>query len=261
MPDRVEHRYGPAGIRLVTASFHSHHFVPHAHSEYAIAAVERGVEAVRYRGGTEHAPAGSLLLLDAEAIHAGRPAVAEGWDYRVFYVPPELLAELAGHRPRFTAVTPHDPALARRLARLHRAAAPLPALEEALSSVLARYSGAAVAEPAEPATVRRVRRALADDLQHTPSLDELAALAGMPRFRLLRAFRRATGVTPHGYLLQLRLRHAQQLLAAGHPVARAAADSGFHDQSYLHRHFRRVFGATPGSFARNDVQAGRRRGS
>ncbi|GHE82076.1 transcriptional regulator [Amycolatopsis deserti] len=261
MTDRVEHRYGPAGIRLVTASFRSHHFVPHAHGEYAIAAVERGVEAVRYRGGTEHVPAGSLLLIDAETIHAGRPATDEGWDYRVFYVPAALLTELAGHRPRFTAVTPHDSGLARRLVRLHRAGSPLAATEEALSDVLARYAGVSVPEPEEPAVVRRVRRALAADLQHTPSLDELAALAGMPRFRLLRAFRRATGVTPHGYLLQLRLRHAQQLLAAGHPVARAAAESGFHDQSHLHRHFRRAFAATPGSFARNDVQAGRRRGS
>ncbi|WP_414637412.1 helix-turn-helix domain-containing protein [Amycolatopsis sp.] len=41
----------------------------------------------------------------------------------------------------------------------------------------------------------------------------------MPRFQLLRAFRRETGLTPHGYLRQLRLRHAQQLLSAGHTVA------------------------------------------
>ncbi|MDQ0381706.1 AraC family transcriptional regulator [Amycolatopsis thermophila] len=257
MTDRVEHRYGPENIRLVTASFRGHHFVPHTHSEYAIAVVERGVEAVRYRGVTEHAPAGSLLLLDADTVHAGRPAVAEGWDYRVFYVPPELLAELAGHRPRFTTPTPHDPDLTARLTGLHRDPA-LDTLEEAFSLVLARYSSTAPDEADAPAVVRRVRRALHADLHHTPSLEELAEFAGMPRFQLLRAFRRETGLTPHGYLRQLRLRHAQQLLTAGHTVARAAAESGFHDQSHLHRHFRRTFGGTPGSFARNDVQGGRR---
>ncbi|HVV07703.1 MAG TPA: AraC family ligand binding domain-containing protein [Amycolatopsis sp.] len=57
MEDVVEHRYGADELRLVTASFRTHHFVPHAHSDYAIAAVERGVEAVRYRGATEYAPA------------------------------------------------------------------------------------------------------------------------------------------------------------------------------------------------------------
>lgn len=120
MEDLVEHRYGRDDMRLVTASFRTHRFVPHAHSEYAVAAIERGVEAVRYRGATEHAPAGSLLLLDADTIHAGRPGIAEGWDYRVFYIPQPLLAELAGHRPAFSAPAPHDPRLAARLIRLHR---------------------------------------------------------------------------------------------------------------------------------------------
>ena len=258
MENVVEHRYGPHDMRLVTASFRTHHFVPHAHSEYAVAAIERGVEAVRYRGATEHAPAGSLLLLDAETIHAGRPGIEEGWDYRVFYLPPALLTELAGHRPGFTSATPHDPALATRLVRLHRrcdndSLAFHEEFESVCAELLARYTGRALPPP-PPLPVRKVQRHLAADLLHTPTLDELATLAGMPRFQLLRAFRRDTGVTPHGYLRQLRLRHAQQLLTAGHTVAHAAAESGFHDQAHLHRHFRRTFAATPGRFARNNVQ-------
>ncbi|KAA9166348.1 AraC family transcriptional regulator [Amycolatopsis acidicola] len=258
MEDVVEHRYGARDTRLVAASFRTHHFVPHAHSEYAIAAISRGVEDVRYRGATEHAPAGSLLLLDADTLHAGRPGVDEGWDYRVFYVPPSLLEELAGHRPTFPDPVPHDPALAARLLRLHRRADPesLAAQEEFATvclELIRRYTRGRI-NPAPPLHVRKIQQHLAADLQHTPSLDELATVAGLPRFRLLRAFRRDTGITPHGYLLQLRLRRAQQLLTAGHTVARAATESGFYDQAHLHRHFRRTFGATPGRFARNDVQ-------
>ncbi|MGW0478937.1 AraC family ligand binding domain-containing protein [Nonomuraea sp. NPDC003214] len=258
MRDVVEHRYGRDDMRLVTASFRTHHFVPHAHSEYAIAAIERGVEAVRYRGATEHAPAGSLLLLDADTIHAGRPGIAEGWDYRVFYLPPALLAELAGYRPTFPVPTPYDPPLAARLIRLHRRQDrnPLVAQEEfeaLFTEILVRYTRRAIT-PTPPLLVRRIQRHLAADLQRTPSLDELARVACLPRFQLLRAFRRETGLTPHGYLLQLRLRCAQQLLTAGHTVARAAAESGFYDQAHLHRHFRRAFAGTPGRFARNDVQ-------
>ncbi|GAB3139559.1 AraC family transcriptional regulator [Microbispora hainanensis] len=286
MEDLVEHRYGRDDMRLVTASFRTHRFVPHAHSEYAVAAIERGVEAVRYRGATEHAPAGSLLLLDADTIHAGRPGIAEGWDYRVFYIPQPLLVELAGHRPAFSSPTPHDPRLAARLIRLHRrqdqtSLAAQEEFEALCSEILARYTRRGIA-PAPSAPIRtapsgpirtaplgpirtaplgpiqKVQRHLAEDLRRTPSLDELAQVAGLPRFQLLRAFRRETGVTPHGYLLQLRLRCAQQLLTAGHTVARAAAESGFYDQAHLHRHFRRTFAATPGRFARNDVQDRRR---
>lgn len=263
MKDVVEHRYGRDDMRLVKASFRTHRFVPHAHSEYAVAAIERGVEAVRYRGATEHAHAGSLLLLDADTIHAGRPGIAEGWDYRVFYIPQPLLAELAGHRPTFSTPTPYDPRLAARLIRLHRrrdqdSLAAQEEFEALCTEILARYTRRRIT-PAPPAPVRKVQRHLTQDLRRTPSLDELAEVAGLPRFRLLRAFRRETGVTPHGYLLQLRLRRAQQLLTAGHTVARAAAESGFYDQAHLHRHFRRTFAATPGRFARNNVQD--RRGS
>lgn len=258
MDELVEHRYGADDVRLVTASFRSHHFVPHGHSEYAIAAIERGVEDVRYRGATEHAPEGSLLLIDADTIHAGRPGIAEGWDYRVFYLPPELLEELAGHRPAFPEATPHDPGLASRLIRLHRrhdlqGLAAQEEFESVCTDILARYASRKVNSPSS-VPVDKVQRYLAADIQRTPALDELAAAAGMPRFQLLRAFRRETGVTPHGYLLQLRLRCAQELLTAGHTVARAAAESGFYDQAHLHRHFRRTFAATPGQFARNNVQ-------
>lgn len=260
--DRVRHAYAPGAsdVRLVTASFRTHRFVPHAHSEYAIAVIGRGAETVRYRGADECAGAGGLLLMDAEVIHAGRPAVPQGWDYRVFYVPPGLLAEIGGRRPTFPAATPRDAELATRLVQVHKllgeqGTSPLLACErlhQVLALVLARHAGCGQAPPRVPraAAVGAVREYLGADIRRTPSLAELAELAGMPRFALLRAFRAATGVTPHGYLLALRLRHAQQLLTAGHSVARAAADSGFYDQAHLHRHFRRAFAATPGQFAR-----------
>ncbi len=44
---------------------------------------------------------------------------------------------------------------------------------------------------------------------------ELAALSGVRRFQLLRGFVLETGVTPHAYLLQRRVRLARQLLIAG----------------------------------------------
>ncbi|WP_031467640.1 AraC family transcriptional regulator [Sciscionella sediminilitoris] len=260
--NRVRHRYGPDGVRLVTASFRTHRFQPHAHPEYAVAAVVRGVEAVRYRGATHHAPAGSLLLLDAAELHTGGPADAAGWDYRVCYLAPELLAELGGERPMFPDPVPHDPELAALLATVHRRAPGTATAEQlytVVSAILARHARRWSPPVAPPAVVDDVIRHLHADLRRTPSLDELAAVTGLERFRLLRAFRRETGVTPHGYLLQLRLQRAQQVLSAGQPVARAAVESGFYDQAHLHRHFRRTFGATPGTFARKHVQDRRRR--
>lgn len=83
-----------------------------------------------------------------------------------------------------------------------------------------------------------------DDLR----IEALAALVGLSRAHLTRAFTRAFGVAPHGYLNAVRLRHAQQALLCGQTIAEAAAACGFVDQSHLTRRFKGAFGVPPGAW-------------
>ncbi|MCL4865018.1 MAG: AraC family transcriptional regulator [Gemmatimonadales bacterium] len=82
------------------------------------------------------------------------------------------------------------------------------------------------------------------------TLIELARATGLTHYAVLRVFRRATGIPPHRYLTQLRVRRAGELLRAGHPPAMVARAVGFADQSHMNRHFRRLVGVTPGTFTR-----------
>jgi AraC family transcriptional regulator, chemosensory pili system protein ChpD len=66
----------------------------------------------------------------------------------------------------------------------------------------------------------------------------------------MRSFRAATGLTDHHYVVQLRLRETCNLLARGMSASVVADSVGFADQSHLMRHFRAVYGVTPGSFVR-----------
>jgi AraC-like DNA-binding protein len=45
-----------------------------------------------------------------------------------------------------------------------------------------------------------------------------------------------------------RLERARQLIAAGGPLADAAAASGFADQSHLTRQFKQAYGVAPGTW-------------
>lgn len=101
--------------------------------------------------------------------------------------------------------------------------------------------------------VDRVGAHLRAHVAQNLSLDELAAVAGLNKFYLLRAFRRAYGFTPHGYQRQLRLAHAWQAIVNGHPLTRATYDAGFADQSHLTRQFAALFGVTPARCARQLV--------
>ena len=66
----------------------------------------------------------------------------------------------------------------------------------------------------------------------------------------LRVFSKATGQTPHAYLVNLRVNLARELLATGTRPAEAAVAAGFSDQSHLTRVFKRIVGVTPGHYAR-----------
>ncbi|MFZ1346580.1 MAG: helix-turn-helix transcriptional regulator, partial [Tabrizicola sp.] len=85
-------------------------------------------------------------------------------------------------------------------------------------------------------------------------LAELAQMSGLSRFHFLRSFAKATGLTPHAFRLQARLHLARRLIQAGQPLADAAVEAGFADQSHMTRLFTRSYGMTPGGYARNFVQ-------
>jgi AraC-like DNA-binding protein len=98
--------------------------------------------------------------------------------------------------------------------------------------------------------VQAVRDLLPLRLADPPSLAELAAMTGLSQFALLRAFRRETGMPPHAYLNQLRVRRARLLLDDGLAPADVAAQTGFADQAHLTRHFKRVVGVPPAAYQR-----------
>ena len=91
-----------------------------------------------------------------------------------------------------------------------------------------------------------------DNLARPITLWELAKVAGVSVRHFERAFRQATGVPPHAYVLQKRLASARELLLS-QPVLsieEIAARTGFSSSSHLASAFRRQSGLTPSTFRR-----------
>lgn len=206
-------------------------------------------------------------MVNPDDAHDGGPATrAAAYSYRMIYVDGAVVTttidEAAGRRvatPLFADAVVDDAALAGRLLQLHRALERMETRLEretllitALVELARRHGGAP--SPVDPKRRRLPREvALAHDYLTANfagdcSLAELAALAGVDRFRLLRAFRRDLGLPPHLYKTQLRLRHVKRLMRAGESPARAAVAAGFSDQSHMIRKFRAAYGVTPGEY-------------
>ncbi len=85
------------------------------------------------------------------------------------------------------------------------------------------------------------------------SLEQLAAVAYLSKWHFLRQFKASTGLTPHAYLVRLRVEEAQRRLRAGSTPAAVAIECGFGSHSQLARAFRRLLDCTPTEFCKHSA--------
>lgn len=78
---------------------------------------------------------------------------------------------------------------------------------------------------------------------------EIAACHGGSQRQFERVFRATVGVPARQFASIHRYRRAAALIARGMPLAEAAAEAGYADQSHMSNEFRRLAGASPGRFA------------
>jgi AraC-like DNA-binding protein len=255
---------GFADAELLAAHYPTHRFPPHAHDAFAIGVIERGAQAFLDGDGRRALmPQGTICVINPGQVHEGRPGVDGGWDYRMIYLPADaLLARLREASPRFSAAL-HFPApviddpQTMRLLRAAHLCAQMPDASElektsrlaaAVFQLALRHGDGAPREVAPlvlPRAVKRARDYIDAHLVDNPGLEQLAAVAGMSAWHLLRAFRKSLGVPPHAYLVQRRVELAKHMLLRGRPLRQIAIDAGYCDQAHLSREFRRFFGVPP----------------
>lgn len=81
------------------------------------------------------------------------------------------------------------------------------------------------------------------------SLNDLAEKFFINKYYLIRIFKEQFGTTVTGYLMQVRITHAKQLLRfSDMPIEKIAADCGMADANYFSRMFKKVEGITPGEY-------------
>ncbi|MFP8833113.1 helix-turn-helix domain-containing protein [Hydrogenophaga sp. XSHU_21] len=238
-------------------------FGRHWHDSFGFGVMDEGAHRTASGRGPVLAQAGQIVTVNPGEVHDGVPLGGQPRRWRMVHLAPDTVAALVGDGDHeFTRPVIDDPLLQRAVARLF---GQWPAVseggpaeesgswEEALTEVcgllLVRHGLRRVTE-GEDARLAWVRECLLDRLDQPPTLDELARLAGLTRFQLVRRFARAHGLPPFAWLQQHRLSRARALMDQGLPLSEVALACGYTDQSHLNRHFMRSFGFTPGAWKR-----------
>jgi AraC family transcriptional regulator len=159
----------------------------------------------------------------------------------------------------------HHPALSGRMKQLHsgitlgvssqlwldeRCGAIMEALLQTHRQVLREAEGLPLVKRATRVEIyRRLCRAkdyMESCYDEPVTLARLSGVACLSTHHFLRLFKAAFNLTPHQYLMSIRLRHARQLIEEkGCPISHACSLVGFENPSSFSRLFKRRFGRSP----------------
>jgi AraC-like DNA-binding protein len=264
-----------AGVDAIEAETR-HTFPRHTHEQFGIGVIHRGAQKSLSGRGIVEAGPGDAITVNPGEVHDGAPIGDAGRSWRMLYFDPPLIADAArdisqGRTSTFEFTRPviGDTRIAARFGALFSAVtagrqdstdeATTPAgaqasvaREEMMLMLLAevmRDGNGFAPDRSVPAPISAARGLIDDDPAAAITLADLARESGLSRFQVLRGFVRATGLTTHAYILQRRIAAARRLIAQGRPLAQAALESGFADQSHMTRMFVRTYGISPGAYA------------
>lgn len=123
----------------------------------------------------------------------------------------------------------------------------------ALSAHLVKHYSSARSMPVKGGFSARDRQLLQDyiatHLDQTLTIAHLSQRVGFSEYHFSQLFRQSFGMTPHQYLLQVRIDRAKQLLRKTRdPILAIVYQVGFQNQSHFTRVFRQQVGCTPRQF-------------
>lgn len=242
------------GVAGFYASKHPSGTIPsHFHDRLQICLVVTGGYEERYPSESVRCQPGTVVALSPGVVHENRIRDSGTLCFQIVLEPS---MEEPGARLRLDAAATVRPPTQTVLdlwdAFRHADPEDELSLEEGARSLLAEVA-------AEEPAVRlgdssfpwlgRVLQRLRNDPRSTPTLQELADLAGVSRSHLAAAFKARFGCTVGAYLRQLRTRlAAAELTRTERPLAEIAYAVGFSDQPHMNRTFKRQVGITPGTF-------------
>jgi AraC-like DNA-binding protein len=239
------------------------------HSGFAIAVVVAGTFQYRSPAGRALMTPGSILLGGPQQCFECGHAHGEGDRCVSFSYTPDFIGSIAADagirfdRDGFSVPRlPPTAALAPLVARATAGALGTvePGWEEFALVLAAAVIGMSGGSPRRcvrqlanaELRVTRVVRLIERHTEARLTLGALAREAGLSPYHFLRTFYALTGVTPHQYVMRVRLRNAAvQLRSVPAPIIDIALQSGFGDVSNFNRAFRAEFGINPREYRRS----------
>jgi AraC-like DNA-binding protein len=227
----------------------------HCHSELSIGIVESGTSLVSCQGSNFAVGHNHLVIFPPKIMHQCSPQDIKLWKFKMLYIDNNWLQSVFSqdavisvaikklHTTNCNKIKAFFSFLESKASQLEKETELIATLAEILS-----FKNSALYPTINNnhnAAVCFLRNYIEQHYLEALTLDEMTALLGVSKYHLIRLFHKSYAMTPHAYLMQLRLNHAKIMLKKGNDIAYVAYESGFYDQSHFSKSFKEYCGVTP----------------
>ncbi len=250
-------------IVLYEGHFNHFNYDKHVHEEYTISLIEKGHMNAFLKGFNHKFDKSSIITINPDEVHACKIADNEEYKHHSLYLKPNIVKEILKlnfnkKQLSFSDIHFSNPFIYNKLSFLIK-----PEnisyfntfsweceLIEVVNSILQINSKATepIELPSNHLLIKRVKEYLHDNFYIQISLDDIAKEFSISKYHFLRLFKKHTFVSPHAYLMLVRVEKAKQFLQKGLSIIDTAYMCGFNDQSHLNKRFKAITGLTPGEY-------------
>lgn len=254
------------GVETVYGRYVRHSFSRHTHKALSIGIVEQGERIFWCRGEKYEIVAGRIFIIPPNEVHSCESAGEH--TYRLLLVAPCLLQTIlsqhigeaaAGYT--FNKLVFDDREIFDHLLDVHavlKSSETMFVKQSVLISVVGRIIEQCMVigedlkiSNAQSESIKNVQLFIEKHYDKCFSLSEIAQEAHLSPYYLIRVFNRITGIPPHVYQQQVRIRNAKQMLMQDIPLAEVALRTGFVDQSHFSNVFKKIVGISPGGYIKS----------
>lgn len=255
----LAHRFWrDGGLEIALIDCSAHAFPKHFHDEYVIGVNVVGGEFIWLEGQNYDAGLNEVTLYNPGEVQSSRPLHPQ-WQFISIYFNQEYMRFLFGENETiiFEKGVFSSPPFAESLRKgcLQCLNTPQVNSLEVHEYILMICNGLLAKTTSDPRDmiadswiVAKTIDQMLSELSYIPSLYELSQAVSLSPVQLLRTFKKSTRLTPLQWLRFKKLHMVKAELISTTRLCDLAFKYGFADQAHLTRHFKRLFGVTPGVY-------------
>lgn len=246
----VYHKSSDHKLSIVCGKGISKRVPTHRHKSVSLGMVLKGSRILSIHKQKYIIAEGDVFIINSNEPHSIGETQNPEHDYIVLSIAPALFLKSCGSNlPVFENIV-ESPILAEHLEKLfHSQVKKNNGVRNSDIAILieemCRFQKKETAYEQHDKRMEKVRDLLDNSITDNHSLSSLSDKAAVSAFHLARLFKKYTGMAPHQYLLDNRLRFAREMLESGQQVSDIAIAAGFYDTSHFIRHFSKYYNVSP----------------